>query len=376
MRSFGALLQILIVSTALVASERPPAESTADPADSQRIATWVAQLSAGQYYVRDAATRNLISAGRAAVKAVLEAVDDSDLEVTTRGVFVLQQLGMAGDLETEQAARLALEKLAAARVTAAARRAADALETLHELKQDQALKQLQQLGAKVNLQHTEVGLTNIAMMAVEIGPSWRGTERDLQRLQWLRDVEQITFVGERVNDRWLRYIRQLDNLTVLKIKRAKMTSSGLDVLQGLRRLRYLKLLYVPIGDDAVERLKECNQLEKVLAYGTKISEVGVRQLESFGMDVDRRRGAFLGISVPRNNEGTDWFIGEVTKNSAADKAGLKPGDVIVKYDGHEVNDFPSLMSLIAKNDAGESVVVLVRRDGELHLKEVTFGYWD
>ena len=377
---FGGLILGFFLGSLLAAQGREstqPADvvTSAEPT-AEEVAKWVAQLRADQYYVRDAATRNLITAGFVAVEAVTKALDNSDLEVTSRGIFVLQRLALAGDLRTEEAARLALEKLAAARVTAAARRAADALDTLQELKQQQALKQLESLGAKIDPQHTEVGLTVVPALAVEVGAEWRGQEQDLRRLKWLQNVEQITLGGKRVTDRWVAHIRDMQNLTIVKINKAAISSAALENLKALPRLRYVKLLYVPIGDDAVDRLKECPQIEKVLAYGTGLTLDGELRLKALGMDVDRRRGAFLGISVPRRNEGSDWSIDHVTANSAADKAGLKTGDVIVKYGERDVNDFDTLMAMIAANDAGDKVTIEIRREAEILVKEITFGFWE
>ena len=66
----------------------------------------------------------------------------------------------------------------------------------------------------------------------------------------------------------------------------------------------------------------------------------------------------------------------VVPGSAADKAGLKTRDVIVKYGGRDVDDFRSLMAMIAEHDAGDTVTIHVRRDNQLLVKEITFGYWD
>ena len=149
MRWFGNLFLGMIVCATTWAQDRAPSPPADDAPAVQEIEQWVRQLGADQYFVRDAATRRLISAGSIAVEVLTKALDDSDLEVTTRGIYVLQQLALSGDLTTEEAAQMALEKLAAARVTAAARRATDALLTLQDLKQDQALKELERLGAKV-----------------------------------------------------------------------------------------------------------------------------------------------------------------------------------------------------------------------------------
>ena len=389
-RMLGGLAAFLFLCSSMAAQDpEPPSPPDSAAAKSQsespqpkpptaaEIGQWVSQLSADQYYVRDAATRKLINAGRAAVAAVTKALDSRDLEVTTRGIFVLQRLALVGDAETEEEARLALEKLAAVRVTAAARRATDALHTLQRLKQEQALKQLANSGAVIDPEHAEVGLSiTKAVLSVEIGEQWRGQESDLRHLKWLQNVEQITLTGKQVTDRWVSYIRDMKNLTTVKIGKANISRDAIEHFKALPRLRYVKLLSLPIGDETVETLKQCTGIEIVLAFGTQLTLKGKEQLVAAGMTVDWRRGAFLGISVPSTNEGLDWFIDRVTANSAAAKAGLRSGDVIVKYGGRDVTDFASLRAMIADNYAGDKVTLHVRRDAEILVKEVTFGFWE
>ena len=66
----------------------------------------------------------------------------------------------------------------------------------------------------------------------------------------------------------------------------------------------------------------------------------------------------------------------MTEDSAAASAGLQPGDVIVKYEGHPVRDFPSLVRLISQNNPGDTVTVQILRDSDTLLKQVTFGEWE
>jgi serine protease Do len=57
------------------------------------------------------------------------------------------------------------------------------------------------------------------------------------------------------------------------------------------------------------------------------------------------------------------IVSDVTANSPAEKAGVKPGDVIVAADGHEVEDNGDLSSYIASKAPGTTVRLKVVRDG-------------
>lgn len=58
------------------------------------------------------------------------------------------------------------------------------------------------------------------------------------------------------------------------------------------------------------------------------------------------------------------WIEQVNKGSAADKAGLEAGDVIVKVDGINVTTSPRLQEIIAQHRPGDKVSVVVNREGK------------
>jgi hypothetical protein len=341
----------------------------------QEIKQWVADLSADQFLLRDAATRKLKAAGVAAVGPVGEALSGGELEVSARAATILQQLAVSGDPDVEKAAHAALEKVADLRITAAARRAQDALNKLDELRQQRAFDVLLHLGARLDRQHTEPGLTEGGLIELRIDNSWRGTDKDFERLKWLIDVDQITFEGKRVDPKWIRHVKELPNVSILKIKRVNINDQSLVLLPNLARLKVVKLLYVPVTDDGLKHIKKCKRLENVMLYGTQVTEPGADQLRmALVANVDRRDGAFLGISP--SHIGPGWYIRLVTAGSAAEKAEIRPNDIIVSYDGHLVSDFTELTALISKHTAGDTVPISIRRGNLVLEKRITLGEWD
>jgi len=61
---------------------------------------------------------------------------------------------------------------------------------------------------------------------------------------------------------------------------------------------------------------------------------------------------------------TSVGIQSVLASSPGERAGLKPGDEVVAYNGQRVFDLRDLNSLTFEGTAGESVTVSVRRDGQ------------
>jgi len=57
-------------------------------------------------------------------------------------------------------------------------------------------------------------------------------------------------------------------------------------------------------------------------------------------------------------------LSSVTKNSPADKGGLKEGDVVTRFGEKEITDFPSLKNAVLDHNPGDTVAVKVKRGEE------------
>ncbi|HTS45215.1 MAG TPA: PDZ domain-containing protein [Puia sp.] len=73
--------------------------------------------------------------------------------------------------------------------------------------------------------------------------------------------------------------------------------------------------------------------------------------------------AFLGVSTEKADAG-GVSIEEVTKGSAAEKIGLKKGDIITKIDDTKIDDPQELTETIRKHKPEDKVVVTYKRDGK------------
>src|SRR5699024_3495314 len=67
------------------------------------------------------------------------------------------------------------------------------------------------------------------------------------------------------------------------------------------------------------------------------------------------------------------IVGEVTEGDPADKAGLKPDDVIQKMDGEPIKSWMQLRTAIGTASTGDNVKFTVNRDGETKEITVTLG---
>ena len=66
------------------------------------------------------------------------------------------------------------------------------------------------------------------------------------------------------------------------------------------------------------------------------------------------------------------YINEVSKSSAADKAGIKAGDVLVAIDSVKISGTSSVQEVVSRFSPGDTAVVTVLRDGKELDLEVTF----
>lgn len=79
------------------------------------------------------------------------------------------------------------------------------------------------------------------------------------------------------------------------------------------------------------------------------------------------------FELPNN---TGILVAQVTDDSPASRAGLKPGDVIVAYRGKPVNDVGGFRNRIAMTAPGKSETLTVIRDGKRIDLQVTIGKMD
>jgi serine protease Do len=77
---------------------------------------------------------------------------------------------------------------------------------------------------------------------------------------------------------------------------------------------------------------------------------------------------YLGIvsaNVPQPDQETDGVtVGDVVKDSPAAQAQLQRGDIIKKFNGHDVRSFPELRSLVGQAELNKKIDLEVERNGK------------
>ena len=67
------------------------------------------------------------------------------------------------------------------------------------------------------------------------------------------------------------------------------------------------------------------------------------------------------------------YVANVYADSAADSAGIQQGDIIVKFDGQDVTSASDLQLSVRSKNPGDTVDVVVNRDGQEQTLSVTLG---
>ena len=105
----------------------------------------------------------------------------------------------------------------------------------------------------------------------------------------------------------------------------------------------------------------------------------ITQLIKFG---ETKRG-WLGVRIQQvtkeiadveklnNTEGA--LVASVGKESPAEKAGLKAGDIILKFDGKKIDTMRALPKLVSNTEVGKTVKLEIWRNKKLIIKKLTLG---
>ncbi|WP_037151016.1 Do family serine endopeptidase [Rhizobium freirei] len=115
------------------------------------------------------------------------------------------------------------------------------------------------------------------------------------------------------------------------------------------------------------------------AVPSELAEGVVNQLKDFG---ETRRG-WLGVRIQPVTDDVANSLGlgsakgalvaGVIKGGPVDNGTIKAGDVILKFDGKEVDETRDLLRIVAESSVGKEVDVVIYRDGKEQTVKVTLG---
>lgn len=240
-------------------------------------------------------------------------------------------------------------------------------------------------------QQARHGSQEAALRAVEVLAAYYN-RKDFHAIEALEAVlEELTSVpgtaGEAARRAWEQHRVERERRAVKHIERL---GGGVHYAQEVRFDLEDALPGVPLidfivigsrwtgGDEGLKHVLRLSQVRRVYRVkNAPVSEAAIQRLESAGFVVELR-GAFLGIrgSVPlavADFEGC--LIDSVTPGSPAEKGGLLPQDIVLKFGEKDVSDFNELIDLLKSSEPGQTVILTILRGGERKTVKVELGTW-
>jgi Trypsin-like serine proteases, typically periplasmic, contain C-terminal PDZ domain len=151
-----------------------------------------------------------------------------------------------------------------------------------------------------------------------------------------------------------------DQKMTIVIDGDKVTVNGKDV-KDLKD-KEVKVMRIREGEDRHQRAFTIN--------GDQLFEMDDQNFNFFNEDENK---AMLGVMTDREDKGAK--INQVTKESAAEKAGLKEGDIITKVDDNTISDPDDLTKAIQNHKPGEKVKITYLRNGKSQSTTAELGKW-
>lgn len=285
----------------------------------QQAIEYILDLESEDFKAREKATRTLPEYGEQVIEPLLKVTRGDSLEAAVRAILVIERIYEQGKKSSVGKAEDALDSLTKAANPSVSIRAEEAIDRHVRFREERAVREIRKLGGKVKL--------------------W--TAEDIEK-NVSNTPPNKTLPGQ------VRYL----------VLGAKWTG-GEQGLRFIKRISHLEALYVikghPIPELALDDLRSA-------LPGTPFQ--------------DRDSDAMLGISSGAISITNDpCIVGSVTEGLAAQVAGIRSGDIITKFNNEEVENFGSLIDLIGKKEAGDTVDVELYRDRVPMTLKVTLSSW-
>jgi hypothetical protein len=330
------------------------------PATSSALSDAALRLNSPRFAEREAASKELIEARAPAVTALLDVAKEGSLEAAVRAVGILEAIYVfSGNLEettaeemwcasndlvrayfwidlreaqvTADAAESALDELERKGRPPVSDRAEVVLDSHYEIRERRAISEIERLHGKAIYGGTYSPLFMNGRIIAQ--PMRIELQREAEKGRG--DLSMIV-----IGPKW---------------------TGGDDGLKQVARLKRLRNLY---------------RIE-----GKQVTDNGILRLraELPGLEVQVRAAAKLGIEHRPDPIGPverGCTVDSVKAGEAAANAGLRRGDVILRFAGQPVVTFDSLLEILHHYNPGDTVEALVNRDEVSKTFQITLTGWD
>lgn len=130
------------------------------------------------------------------------------------------------------------------------------------------------------------------------------------------------------------------------------------------------------GEPGLKALHRLGALRRIyLVDGAPVSMAALEEIQSYqpNLEIQRRSPARLGVQGLNGID--ECRLSAINANSAAAKAGLMPGDVVISFGSDPIRNFDDLIKSIQKHQPGEVIPVRILRDNREAKLDVTLEGW-
>jgi hypothetical protein len=377
-RSFlvGSLMIAWAVSNVFVSSLL--AQDSKTPPGTE-IDRWVNDLGHDQYLRRENANRKLVAIGTPAVQPLAAAMNTGDLEVIERAIDVITEIGFTKAPSDDGGAWDQLSRIATVGTGQKASRAQSALSEIRAHRATQALAALKSAGVTITTDKVfALSSPPQPRFVVTIGETWNGELESLQWLRWLDGIDNAQVKDKAGSRAVIEQVVKIPNLKSISFVDAIVDESSLEPLKELKRIESLEFRYSDLKDEYGDLIASLPIRSSLELTRTGISKEVVESMQQTlsGLEIMYRQGGFLGVQcTSRDSVGTPTpcQITSVVPRSAAQKAGLLPGDIIVHVGTSEVRQFADLQQEINRHIPGDDIEVKLRRGGQVKTLQLQLG---
>ena len=328
----------------------------AQESSAEAIQGWIGQLGAEQFADRESASRSLAAAGPAALGPLAEAARGGDLEVASRAIDVIR-----GYLDPPAAAG---ERDGVGEGAGKGVGEGTGEETGEPPAADAPVQpSLESSSRAVALAlEAERLLETLAEGPPGPVPQIAATALEFHQLGMHEAAQdRLQALGAKINDNYLSMASGKRGLEAVIDTRWKGSPEDLRLLPRLRNLRHVGIHGLKIDAQTLALLGRLRSLENIQLYGTGVSDEAVAALAARfpNAEIDVRKGGKLGVGGQRIVGPCQ--ITQVVAGSAADRAGLQIGDVVLSMDGVAVKNFEGLTEYVGRHGPGESIEVEIER---------------
>lgn len=189
----------------------------------------------------------------------------------------------------------------------------------------------------------------IGTLALLSLPSFAQTEKDKNDKDDKKETQQIIITRKNAGD----------EKTVIEIKGDKVTINGKDAAESKD---------VTVRTNKIRDMQNLSRLRTTNGQNWNFNFD-----DNFSLFSEDENRAMLGIATDVTEKGAE--ITSVNKESAAEKAGLKKGDIITKIGDRTIDDADDVTGAVRSHKPGDKVDLIITREGKEQKLTAELGKW-